>query len=173
MDDSSIRPAFNKITFDQVALDTWLKMRDARANKDVYKEFVYFDSELDLLATHLPKEFQDFLEVDYTHLYKMIDKVNDGPEADATKETKIMNIKRIFMETHKRYISLAFPRSGITKPEDDATLDFSEVDYTIMRKIIRSKQSGSGVVVREALKNEDILGDEAEDVADTTGKDSQ
>jgi len=165
-DSSSIRPAFNKLTIDQVLLDTWLKMRDARAEQNTYKQFSYFTDLVDVLLNHLPKEMQDNMEEDLNIFWNNYDSIMDVPEKDLAKAAKddyIRRLKENFMETHKRYVTIAFPRSGIQTVEDDGIIDFSNLDFDLLRNIVRAGRTGTPTLMKEMSRKivteKDIIGE--------------
>ena len=139
MDDSSIRPAFNKLTFDQVVLDTSLKLREAQAHGQTEVAYEYFKWMLNFLSNHIPLESRKNLEEDMlTFVNQLVIIEKDKLLNESTKEIRINKLKQIFMETHTRYIMLAFPRASITKVSDEAAVDFTELDYNLAKKIIRA-----------------------------------
>ena len=138
MDNSSIRPTFSKLTFEEVVLDTSLKLRDAQANGHIDQAFVYFKWMLDFLSNHIPLEERENLEEDARTFSIQLDMIdNDKQSNDELKQRMVKKMKEIFTETHSRYIMMAYPRAGINKVTDDGAIDFTEVDYDIAKKIIR------------------------------------
>jgi len=140
MQNSSIKPIFSNLTFEQVVLDTSIKLRDAEANKHIYEAFVYFKWMMDHLSNHIPIEERQHLEEDYIRYLEVKKEIeSDINLNEVTKIKELDKLKEIFMDTHTRYVMLAWPRAGINRVEEEGLIDFDDVDYVTTRKIIRHK----------------------------------
>lgn len=144
-DSSGIENNFN---YNYLLIQTILKMRDALADGDIERYWVYFEVALKLVISHLDFQLKGEIQQDYAVLEAALKKIQNLKDSELNAQSKkalINKLKCDFANAHNFYIMQALNRVGVVKVEDEGVIDFESVDLDTMTKIVRDTHTSSVV----------------------------
>jgi len=142
----------NNFNYNYLLVQTILKMRDAQAEDDVKKYWVYFEYGIGLVISHLDFQLKGEIQKDYTILAAAFNRIMNSSINPETKKSLINGLKEDFANAHRFYIMQALNRVGVVKVEDEGIIDFESVDIDTMTKIVRDTSGQSVINATEKIE---------------------
>lgn len=136
-------------------VNTITKMRDANAENDKDKYFVYFNYALRTAIPYLSTHTRASIEKDYD-TFRGYEKAikEDAKLNEATKQLKIRELKEQFADTHQVFIFIALSKMGIIKVREEGVISFEKLDIDQIATVIRSQKGLVKQVENQLRKNE-------------------
>lgn len=114
-------------------------MVQAKANRDNWKYWVYFEFVLNRLLPYVEPSSRQILESDLQTFKALEREINDDLKMpEPTKEKRIEKLRLNFIDTHTLYIALNLPKTGIISVVEDTYVDFQKQDYETLKRAIRA-----------------------------------
>lgn len=136
-------------TYNYLVLKEIEKMIDSHALREQWKYFTYFRGSYELLSKHLDMEDLQQLELDWQAFKAALKRIAQDKELNPElKKTKTLELQENFADEHRFYIYKAFPKAGITKPEQEGVMDFNTKDIEQVKAIIRMGGASASVIKR-------------------------
>lgn len=137
-------------------MDTMRRMRDAEAEGDTKKYWVYFKTAFRKLLPFIPMEERVKIEARYRELELKIEEIKASKENEVSRDKQINALRAAFADSHEYYINLGLPKTGIIKVAEDGTIDLTEDSIEMITKIVRAGK-GAPTAIRENLPKEEAL----------------
>ena len=130
-----------------------LSMATAEANKDYYRQWVWFKYFINRLLVRMDVDTQETLEKEFAAIHQMEYEIETTIENPDNQTVAKEALWRNFMKSHTAYAYLTLARAGETTITENAELDFSKLNYESVRKIVSIAHDGKEEAVRagEAL----------------------
>lgn len=138
----------NNFNYNYLLVQTILKMRDAQAEERIPQYWIYFETGLKLVVSHLDFQLKGEIQQDYAILMAAFKRIRALPDSQLNPQSKISLINKLkedFANAHNFYIMQALNRVGVVKVEDEGIIDFESVDLDTMTKIVRDTHTSSVV----------------------------
>ena len=124
--------------FNYLVIQTIMKMRDAKADGDKRRYWVYFEFAIQLVLSYLEPGILAYIQKDFDTMEEQIQLIqHDMRIADKTKEVSIDFLHSDFSDRHRYFILKALNKIGIVKVSEDGDIDFDKLDLQLMAQIIR------------------------------------
>lgn len=143
MEQAQAKETSNSIQF--MAVDTTLKMRDAKANKRIHEYFTYFKFDCQLLNPHVRSVSQQKLQSDFTALKaleKQIDETSSSEMNPATKQQQLEKVLFTFADNREFYIFDTLPKIGLGRDLEEGVIDFEKTDIDDLALAVRNIGAG-------------------------------
>jgi hypothetical protein len=127
-----------------------LCMATAEANKDIYKQWVYFNYFIGRLLVRMDTDTQKILDAELEKLHKMEFEIDSTVENQDTQKRLKEDMWKNFMKSHKAYAYLTLARSGETTINETGNLDFSRLKYENIKQIITYAHHGREQAIKDA-----------------------
>jgi len=127
------------LTYNYLVLDTIQKMRDAQAEGNRDKYFVYFDYAMGFAIHHLDLDTRRKVEDSRKTLKTELKRIKEQVDLnDQTRKLMILELKESFANAHRYYVMLVLSKIGVVKVSEEGVIDFNDFDIDELAKVVRS-----------------------------------
>ena len=142
------------LTFNWLLLDTIRRMRDAQAEEDIDKFYVYMNTAFLLCVSSYPKEFRKKLNDEFVQFEKDVKQIKKEEQNESSRKRKIRDAKKAFCEQHILYVYHALPKMDIYKVIKEGLIDFNKNDFENVAKALRSSSGIPSLLKKAGFKKE-------------------
>lgn len=136
-------------------VNTITKMRDANAENDKDKYYVYFNYALKTSIPYLSTHTRASVEKDYEAFRGYEKEIKEDKNLnEATKQLRLRELKEQFADTHQLFIFIALTKMGIIKVREEGVISFEKLDIDQIATVIRSQKGLVKQVENQLSKNE-------------------
>jgi hypothetical protein len=130
-----------------------MKMNDAEAEEDWEKYYVYGKFVLQRLRPHMELSQRQAIESEFLLLQEYERKIREHPTNNETsKKNDIKLLRKGFIDAHAAYIFFTLPRAGLIQIEEEGEIDFSKMDFEVMKTLIKNRSGMKLSLEREDEK---------------------
>jgi hypothetical protein len=118
-------------------------MVTAEADKDWWRYWVYFKFIMDRLTPYMEVDVRKNLERERALEMDKEYEIGKTAEAQVAKDKLLEQLRNVYIEKHKGYITQNLPRAGIIQLEEEGAIDEDEKDYELLRTLMRAGGASS------------------------------
>lgn len=143
MAEQSVDANFNQ---EQLVIRTIQKMSDAAAKNEIEEYFSYFFDAYQLTMNYHDTDARLKLEND-VHLYiSSVETAKTTFKNEGERDKYVRAVKKDFADTHKYFIMAALANMGIQKIEKEGEIDFAELSFEDLSKVVRNNSGLEGSI---------------------------
>ena len=143
MDIQSNVPTEMNMDYPRLVLNTILRMRDAKADRQIEKYLTYFDFSMWLLSPYIAHDAQDLLDNDRKDFLTRLKNIRETQTNDTNRMNMELGLKESFCDAHANYIFSAFGKAGIIKIMEEGVIPFDTRSFDEIKAIVRSGGMGA------------------------------
>jgi hypothetical protein len=138
--DGQAKETSNSIQY--MVVDSSMKMRDAKANKDNHQYFVYFKFATQLIMPHMSFNARKKLQDDFNALKALETEVRANEMHQSSKDTTIQEMRYMFADNREYFLLDALPKIGLGKDLEEGQIDFNKTDIDTLVRAVRDVGTG-------------------------------
>ena len=143
-------------------IDTIRNMRDAKAEENWHKYYVFFEFASQMMAPFLDRALARRLESEYRELQKAIEGITNNKELNReSKKRIILTLRTAFADKHQAYVVAFMDRTPLVSIEIEGLIDFGKFEFEEIAKVIQQRESYSTLLekAKKGIISEEDLGE--------------
>lgn len=123
--------------YNYLVIQTIMKMRDAKADGDIWRYWVNFEFGIQLVLSHLEPKVASLVQLDYDAMEAIILKIKTLEDNPESQKVEVNKLRENFADTHRVFLMKCLNKIGIVKVAEDGTIDFDSTELSLMEKMVR------------------------------------